>query len=71
MHLTNYAINKFSKNFVQNSNTDDSESHASKRHISWFKNWLEKQGINVEQKWLEVEACIVKTLISVQLALTH
>jgi len=71
MHLTNYAINTFSKNFVQNANSDESENHASKRHINWFKDWLKKQGIDPVQKFLEVEACIVKTLISVQLALTH
>lgn len=65
MHLTNYAINKFSKNFVKNNNTNFMDGVASKRHIIWFKHWIRKQGRDPEKIFKDVEEIIVKTLMSV------
>lgn len=36
MHLTNYAINKTSKNFKHNNTDDIMSGEGSKRHIEWF-----------------------------------
>ena len=40
MHLTNYAINKKSKDFVQNDGDDDSA--GSKRSLRWFMEYVEE-----------------------------
>jgi hypothetical protein len=48
MHLTNYAINKNSDKFVQNTNTDgakDDEAH--KRSLSSLFQRLEEEGHDV------------------------
>lgn len=66
MHLTNYAINKFSKNFVKNNNTNFMDGVASKRHIMWLKHWIKKQGKDPDEVFMKVEEIIVKTIMSVQ-----
>lgn len=41
MHLTNYAINKSSENFVKNNSKDVMYGKGSKRHLEWFKDHIE------------------------------
>jgi Tubulin-tyrosine ligase family len=64
MHLTNYAINKNSENFVQNEDAmDDSVGH--KRSLKFALRYLsQKRKVNVEQLWGNIKAIIIKTLIS-------
>jgi len=46
MHLTNYAINKFSKNFVFNT-SEDAMDVGHKRNIKFVMEYLEEEGHNV------------------------
>ena len=43
MHLTNYAINKFSKNFVFNT-SEEAMDVGHKRNIKFILNYLEENG---------------------------
>ncbi|XP_078285888.1 tubulin polyglutamylase TTLL13-like isoform X2 [Rhinoraja longicauda] len=65
MHLTNYAINKHSKNFVR-----DGDS-SSKRKLSSLNKWLAEHGHDVPKVWTDIEDVIVKTLISAYPILKH
>ena len=60
MHLTNYAINKNSKKFVENEDDDD-EAH--KRSLKSLYQTLQLQGYNVAKLQSEIEAIVIKTCI--------
>ena len=49
MHLTNYAINKNSKDFVRD------DDHGSKRRITTVNKWFEENGYNVQKIWHDIE----------------
>jgi len=68
MHLTNYAINKNNSKFVPST---DVNSEGSKRHLKWFKNWLDNKGHDSAEIFKSIEKIIVKTLLSVQPSLVH
>lgn len=65
MHLTNYAINKKSQNFVQNDGDDDGA--GSKRKLSWFLDYIaEEHGEGERDKlWNKCKGVCVKTLLGV------
>ncbi|KAJ8284539.1 hypothetical protein COCON_G00033890 [Conger conger] len=65
MHLTNYAINKHSENFVRDDDT------GSKRKLSTFNNYLEVMRYDKEKIWAAIEDVIIKTLISAHPILKH
>ncbi|XP_072348819.1 tubulin polyglutamylase TTLL13-like isoform X3 [Scyliorhinus torazame] len=65
MHLTNYAINKHSKNFVRDGDG------SSKRKLSSFNKWLEQHGHNTTKVWVDIEDVIIKTLVSAYPILKH
>ncbi|KAG1954766.1 tubulin polyglutamylase TTLL6 [Pimephales promelas] len=65
MHLTNYAINKHSENFVRDEDT------GSKRKLSSFKKHLEAMCYDTEKMWRDFEDIIIKTLISAHPILKH
>lgn len=65
MHLTNYAINKHSENFVRDEDT------GSKRKLSSFKKHLEAMCYDTEKMWRDIEDVIIKTLISAHPILKH
>ncbi|XP_067829578.1 tubulin polyglutamylase ttll6 isoform X2 [Heptranchias perlo] len=65
MHLTNYAINKHSKNFVRDGDG------SSKRKLSSLNRWLEQRGHNIAKVWADIEDVIVKTLVSAYPILKH
>ena len=75
MHLTNYAINKASGDFVQAAGADDAEdgtTDASKRSLNWFFGWLKARGLDPENTlWKKICDLVVKTLVSVQPSLKH
>ena len=53
MHLTNYSINKHSKDFVRD---DDA---GSKRRITTVNRWFEDNGYDVKKLWHDIEvSCI-------------
>jgi hypothetical protein len=73
MHLTNYAINKNSKHFVQNNSTQTQEMHGtgSKRHMEWFKKYLIDNNYNSDELFENIESIIIKSLICAQPSLSH
>ncbi|XP_049639693.1 tubulin polyglutamylase TTLL13 [Suncus etruscus] len=65
MHLTNYAINKHSQNFVRD------ETLGSKRKLSTLNAWLREHNYNLRELWGSIEDIIVKTIISAHSVLRH
>ncbi|XP_030631003.1 tubulin polyglutamylase ttll6 [Chanos chanos] len=65
MHLTNYAINKHSENFVRDDDT------GSKRKLSTFSKHLESMCYDTDKMWADIEDVIIKTLISAHPILKH
>ena len=49
MHLTNYAINKTSKDFIRDDDT------GSKRRISTVNQWFIDNGYNIKKIWADIE----------------
>ena len=66
MHLTNYAVNKRSNNFVTNDDTDRDDI-GSKRSLRWLLRWIaaERGQEKADALWRKMGTAIVKTLISI------
>jgi tubulin polyglutamylase TTLL6/13 len=65
MHLTNYAINKTSPNFIFNK--DGSEDHLGhKRSLSATMKLLQNLGCDCQQLQAQIDHIIVKTIVSAQ-----
>ncbi|KAH9107605.1 hypothetical protein LEN26_007510 [Aphanomyces euteiches] len=62
MHLTNYAINKKSKQFVQSAD----ETTGSKRSFSYIMQHLHEQGMDAEAVWADICDVVIKTLLAIQ-----
>ncbi|XP_064608777.1 tubulin polyglutamylase ttll6-like isoform X3 [Liolophura sinensis] len=65
MHLTNYAINKHSEDFIR-----DDEA-GSKRRITTINSYLKKKGYDLDKMWGDIDDVIIKTLISAHSILKH
>ncbi|CAF1520442.1 unnamed protein product, partial [Adineta ricciae] len=65
MHLTNYAIQKRSDDFVRD------EDSGTKRRITTINRWLAEHGYDVNKLWADIDEVIIKTLISAQSVLKH
>ena len=65
MHLTNYAINKHSEDFIR-----DDEA-GSKRRISTTNRYMATKGYDVDKLWADIDDVIIKTLISAHSVLKH
>jgi len=65
LHLTNYAINKNSKNFQQGEDVDDGT--GSKRSLKWFLNYIEAEFGEKERRklWHKLMGVCNKTLLTV------
>jgi tubulin polyglutamylase TTLL6/13 len=70
MHLTNYAINKHSSNFVFNDDAERTDI-GHKRSIQWLFTYLDEHGCNAREVWDRIGDMITKTLIAGQPALQH
>jgi len=57
MHLTNYAINKHSKDFVRDDET------GSKRRIITVNKWFEENNYPVDKIWADIEVCLMFSLV--------
>nr|KAF6399270.1 hypothetical protein HJG59_010157 [Molossus molossus] len=66
MHLTNYAINKHSENFVR-----DDDAVGSKRKLSTLNAWLREHSYDPRAMWGDIEDIIIKTIISAHSVLRH
>ena len=62
IHLTNYAINKKSEEFVQNENPTEFEGH--KWSVKTFRRYLESQGHDWTRLWRRIRDIVSKTIIS-------
>jgi len=70
MHLTNYAINKNSSNFVFNvDERDDSVGH--KRSIKALFKTLQERGRDTKKLWIDIKKIVIKTFCSVQSTLAQ
>ena len=58
MHLTNYAINKHSKDFVRD---DDS---GSKRRITTVNQWFVDNGYDLDKIWGDIDVSLTNFLTS-------
>ncbi|KAL3867098.1 hypothetical protein ACJMK2_044329 [Sinanodonta woodiana] len=65
MHLTNYAINKNSEDFIR-----DDEA-GSKRKISTICRYLQEKGFDVDKMWTDIDDVAIKTVISAHSVLKH
>ena len=63
-HLTNYAVNKNNKNYVQNTQPFDIDYSSSKWTLTSLKQYLEEHDINSELIFNKIDDIIIKTLIS-------
>eukprot|EP00347_Sterkiella_histriomuscorum_P017972 403347271 len=72
MHLTNYAINKNSENFVFNEDQDD-DSSGHKRSLTAVLDHIRENepDFDVDNLWTQIQDIIAKTMISVQPSLQH
>ena len=61
MHLTNYSLNKKSRNYLHT----ESENDGSKRSISSVFRQLRRMGDDINGIWTEIQAVIIKTLIAI------
>lgn len=64
-HLTNYSVNKSSKNFVENQELD-SDNYGHKWSLSALNKHLRCVGINSKLMWARIMDLLVKTLLSVE-----
>lgn len=53
MHLTNYSINKHSKDFVRDDDV------GSKRRITTVNRWFEDNGYDVKKMWHDIEVSYI------------
>ena len=63
-HLTNYAVNKNNKNYIQNKQPFDIDYNSSKWTLTSLKQYLEEHDINSELLFNKIDDIIIKTLIS-------
>jgi len=72
MHLTNYAIQKNSDNFVFNEDMDDDSSgHKRSMTAIWEHIRQNEPGFDVDKLWSDIQDCLAKTIISVHPTLHH
>lgn len=70
MHLTNYAINKYSDKFQQNEDEEE-DDQGHKRSLSAILKLLADEGHDSEKLMQEIKDIIVKTLVIGQPYLSH
>ena len=63
-HLTNYAVNKNNKNYVQNESPFDVDYNSSKWTLTSLQQYLEEHNINSELVFSKIDDIIIKTFIS-------
>ena len=63
-HLTNYAVNKNNKNYVQNESPFDVDYNSSKWTLTSLQQYLEEHNINSELIFSKIDDIIIKTFIS-------
>ena len=64
MHLTNYAINKFSSNYVANKGVD-ADNLGHKRSLTFALNYIQETGHDSAAVLHDIKSVIIKTLCTV------
>lgn len=62
MHLTNYSINKFCPQYVNNDDVNACKGHKWSLKCLW--SYLEEQGVNTVKLLSDISDVIIKTIIS-------
>ena len=70
MHLTNYSINKFNKDFQFNKSIED-ENVGHKRSMIQVFEMLQSHGHNIDEAWLNIKKIIIKTFCCAEPYLVH
>ena len=70
MHLTNYAVNKHSENFVFNSDGERGDV-GNKRDFAFFMQYVESLGHSFVKLWERVQHLVTKTILSAQPLVAH
>ena len=70
MHLTNYSVNKFNANFINNSDCEK-DGIGSKWSLIALKKFFKISGIRDEVLWKKIEDIIIKTFISIDPVLNN
>jgi len=65
MHLTNYAIQKNSDDFIRD------EESGSKRRLSVINKWFVENNYDIKKIWDSIDDVVIKTLISAHPILKH
>ncbi|CAF3454060.1 unnamed protein product [Rotaria sp. Silwood1] len=65
MHLTNYAIQKRSDDFIRD------EDSGTKRRITTINRWLVEHDYDIAKLWADIDDVIIKVLISAHSVLKH
>ena len=63
-HLTNYAVNKNNKNYIQNDSPFEVDYNSSKWTLTSLKQYLEENGIKSDLVFEKIDDIIIKTFIS-------
>jgi len=67
MHLTNYSVNQHSENFVESYGIGDQyEEGASKRTVTYVRNWLDRNGFDSVKVWQQCREICWKTLLAIE-----
>lgn len=69
VHLTNYSVNRKAQNFVHNDNAEE-DGVGSKWSIQALRRYFKQNNINDAPLWPRVKDLIIKTLISVESAIS-
>jgi tubulin polyglutamylase TTLL5 len=64
-HLTNYSINKYSENYVDNRSAKE-DFIGSKRSLSYFRSMLQERNISDTYIFDKINDIVIKTIISIE-----
>lgn len=65
MFLTNYSVNKYSENFIENNNALE-DGKGSKWSITALRKLFAEQGIDDENLWAKIKDLVIKAIISIE-----
>ena len=65
IHLTNYAVNKNNKRFINNIDANE-DNIGSKWSLTAIKQWYKENGIDVKKLMRQIKDIVVKTLVSAE-----
>ena len=65
MFLTNYSVNKYSENFVENNNAME-DGKGSKWSITALRKLFTEQGIDDEKLWEKIKDLVIKAILSIE-----